>query len=104
MRISEALAEEKTLTIPFGESVLTIQYRPPSWTIEEVDGMQNDEGTKKTERLVEMIQRVIVGWDLTDDSGELVDCTEPAAIRKIPITILNKITKAIREDNGPGEA
>ena len=118
MRIDEALAESKPLAVKFGTAVLNIQYRPPSFTIAEMVEAEADKDNP--ERLVEMIQSLIQGWDLTrletvtagsGEGGETpvqiqrevpVDITNPDDVRKyVPSPIIYGIIKAVRADNDP---
>jgi hypothetical protein len=114
MRIDEALAESKPLAVKFKSAVLNIEYRPPAYTIEEMVTAEADKDNP--ERLVKMIQDIVLGWDLTRIekyfSGEVgseplereipVDVTSADDIRKyVPSPIIMGIIKAIREDNDP---
>lgn len=119
MRIDEALGEVKPLAVKFGPAVLNIEYRPPSYTIEQLEAAKAD--AENPDRLVRMVQDLIVGWDLTrplrDDEGNVVlgdngasievpvDVTNADDVRKyVTTTVINGITVAVREDNKPGEA
>jgi hypothetical protein len=103
MRINEALGDPKDLKIEFdGGGVLNVQYRPPNWTPREIEAMKADE--KNIRRVVAQMQGLLVAWDLTGNSGEPIDIADAEAMMDVPISIYNKITTAIREDNSPGEA
>jgi D-alanyl-D-alanine dipeptidase len=113
MRIDEALAESKPLAVKFGAVVLNIEYRPPSYTIEQMMEAQGDK--ENPERLIEMLQDLIVGWDLTriekvpydpettagpHEREVPVDVTNADDVRKyVKMNIIMGIIKAIREDN-----
>lgn len=112
MRIDEALAESKPLAVKFGAAVLNIEYRPPSFTIEEMVAADADK--ENPERLISMLQSLIIGWDLTrletvdQENGESfqrevpVDITNPDDVRKyVPNNIIMGIVKAVRMDNDP---
>jgi hypothetical protein len=115
MRIDEALAESKPLAVKFGAAVLNIQYRPPSFTIEEMVAADADK--ENPERLIEMLQSLIQGWDLTrlekvpydpeTTAGPFerevpVDITNPEDVRKyVPNNIIMGIVRAVRADNDP---
>jgi hypothetical protein len=103
MRISEALAEDKPLDVKFGTAVLHIRYRPPSYTLAQIEEAQADKGNP--ERLLSMLQSLITEWDLDDNAGERVPIDDAEAIRQnVPLSIYNKIVTAIKDDNAPGEA
>jgi hypothetical protein len=115
LRIDEALAEEKPLEVKFGSGLLNVVYRPPSFTIEEMVAADADKGNP--ERLVRMLQDLIVGWDLTRleqvpydpettaapfEREVPVDITNPDDVRKyVPNNIIMGIIKAVRADNDP---
>lgn len=112
MRIDEALAESKPLDVKFGASVLHIEYRPPSYTIEQMVAAENDKANP--ERLVTMLQDLIVGWDLTryvsvkkldgsiDEQEVPIDITNADDVRRfVPSPIIMGIVRAINKDNDP---
>jgi len=113
VRIDEAIAETKPLKVFFGDAVLNIEYRPPAYTIAQMTEAAADKGNP--ERLISMIQDLVVGWDLTrtekllDDNGEQVGEQEiPVDINNdedvrlyVPTTIIMGIVKAVRSDNDP---
>jgi hypothetical protein len=69
---------------------------------------------KNADRLIDLIQQAVQGWDLTDvttgDSGEEIEVPirlddREALKRLVPIPVFNAIVKAMREDQTPsGEA
>lgn len=117
MRIDEALSESKPLAVKFNGGVLNIEYRPPSYTIEEMVAADADKDNP--ERLIKMIQDLVVAWDLTrlakvaiapavgNDFTESiveqevpVDVTNPEDVRRyVPQNIIMGIIKAVREDS-----
>lgn len=112
MRIDEALAESKPLKITFPSGgVLTVEYRPPSYTIDEMVAAEADKDDPK--RLIRMLQDLIQGWDLTriekvilEPNGDPierevpVDITDPEQVSKyVPSPIIMAIIRAIRADN-----
>lgn len=113
MRIDEAIAETKSIQVHFGSAVLNVEYRPPAYTIAEMTEAEADKDNP--ERLVQMIQRIVIGWDLTrsvkrvlEPNGDPVevevpvDITNPEDVRLyVPTTIIMGIVRAIRADNDP---
>lgn len=116
MRIDEAQAESKPLAVQFGSATLNIEYRPPAYTIEEMVAADADK--ENPERLVRMLQDLVVGWDLTRiekveaGSGEggltkvlidrevPVDITNAEDVRKyVKNNIIMGIIRAVRKDN-----
>jgi hypothetical protein len=103
VRISEALAERKPLSVKFtGGAVLSIEYYPPAWTVAELEENQAD---KNPARIIAMMQKLLASWDLDDDSGEPIDIQNLEAMKHVPTSVFGEISKAIREDQSPpGEA
>jgi hypothetical protein len=103
MRISEAVAETSEVEVHFGPAVLHVQYRPSSFTMQELEDVDTD---KSSRRLIRMIQDMIVGWDLEDNEGEPINIQDAEAVRtKVPAHILTGIIKAVRRHQEPsGEA
>lgn len=111
MRIDEALGESKPLAVQFGKAVLNVVYRPPAYTIEQMVEAQND--GDNPERLVTMIQDLILEWDLTriekvivEPNGDPVDREVPVDVtnrddvrKYVPTPVINGIIRAIRADN-----
>lgn len=121
MRISDALKEVKDLKVDFGAGgVLTIIYRPPSWTPAEMDALSKDKDIKK---IVDQVRKLVVQWDLTDDYNALIPLEEPKPITvtsedgtalenvsadvpydplmHVPISIYMKIIQSINADGKP---
>ncbi len=116
MRIDEALGEIKPLAVKFGTAVLNVEYRIPSYTIEQMVLADSDKANP--ERLIPLIQDLVHGWDLTriakvavpaseeNDFIESVrevevpvDVTNPDDIRRfVPSPIIMGIVNAIRKD------
>jgi hypothetical protein len=119
MRIDEAISDNKELDVQFPKAVLRILYRPANYTIAEMEAAEND---KSPSRLVQMVQDLVIAWDLTrveeirvpvEGSDEValverevpIDLKDPEQIRLyVTNTIISGIVKAIREDQSPGEA
>jgi hypothetical protein len=114
VRIDEAIAETKPLQVSFGGgAVLNIEYRPPAYTIAQMTEAAADKGNP--ERLISMIQDLVVGWDLTrtemrvvEPNGDPVPFEIPVDINNdedvrlyVPTTIITGIVKAVRADNDP---
>lgn len=128
MRIDEALAESTPLEVKFSNgNVLYVEYRPPSFTLEEMEAAAEDK--ENPHRLVKQIRDLIVTWDLTERlivDGEPVigedgrpvevpislaplpkdaDPKQDPLFTKVPFNIYAQIIKAIKEHQSPsGEA
>lgn len=108
MKISEALGERVDLAVAFpGGSVLNVVYTPSTYTVAELEELQSVE--RDATRVLASIRRLIVDWDLTDDSGAVIPLTEPTEgeddpLRHVPTSIFARIFRAVNEDQGPGKA
>jgi hypothetical protein len=105
MRISGALAKARPLRVQFEDDYLNLTYRPASYTVRQLQEIQ-DEESKRTDpaRVVEMIQKMVVDWDLTEDDGVKVDLANTERLKDIPTPIFMAILREAREDQSVGEA
>lgn len=102
MKISQATAEVKTCEAKFGEATLHFEYRPLTYTVEEMERMQ--EGTPRAGAIVDSMLKLLVSWDLTDDDEQPIPLDEDA-LRKVPSHIFTGIMQAVGKDQTPsGEA
>lgn len=112
MKISQATAKPKPLEVTFGEAKLNVQYKPLTYTVREMDELQD---SKDVKQIVSTMKRLVVSWDLTDDDeqpvaldymlneDESVNVADP--LLDIPSHIFTGILKAVAEDQKPsGEA
>lgn len=99
MRLSEIFSEVKTVTLPVGDGTLELGYRPSAITPELVDRM-NGSSSAPGEAIAQSVCDLVDSWDLTDDEGKPYPLTAEA-VRKLPISFLASITKAVTEDITP---
>lgn len=113
MKISEALSPARDLQVRFEAAILNVTYRPAAYTIEEIERLEETEGEAKTpeqrrarlERLLDTIGRIVISWDLTDDSEVMISPTDRETLRHtVPMPVFMEIIKAVREDQKVGEA
>lgn len=120
MRISEALSEAVDIVVPFANNVnLNVTYRPMSYTVAQLDklaaetvkreGETDDEFKERrkaaNERIIDMVQNVLVAWDLTDESDVAIDFRDREVMReKVPTNVFTGILHAIRRHQSSGEA
>lgn len=112
MRISDAVSPVRPLAVPFDKGeVLNIEYRPMSYTPEQLDQMQADaQSTVKKDQgravagMVESMLKMLVSWDLTEDDGATPVPIERDALQKVPLNIFTEITMAVARDQQAGEA
>lgn len=120
MRVSEALSEAVDIIVPFANDVkLNVTYRPMSYTIAELDklaaeAVKREEETeeefkerrkKANERIIDMLQNVLVAWDLTDNNDVVLDFSSREVMREsVPLNVMTGILHAIRKNQSSGEA
>lgn len=108
MRISDALAKARPIVVEFEGESLNVTYRPSSYTVAELESLVEEDGTGQKranpQRIVEMMQQMLVKWDLTEDDGVPVDFTNTERMRHIPTPIFMGILTAIKADQSAGEA
>lgn len=108
MRVSEALAKAKPLVVEFESGALHVEYRPSSYTVEELEKLVEEDGQGgrrgNPARIIEMIQQMLVSWDLEEDTGGVIDFKDTARMRRLPSSIFAAILTAVRKDQSAGEA
>jgi len=113
MRISDALSPARELTVPFQSAELHVTYRPISYTMEQLDEIQAkteetggsaEERRARLDRVLDIMTRLVVSWDLTDDEDVVINPENRDAMRKIPMNVFTEILAAVRKDQSAGEA
>ena len=115
MRISEAQSATRDIVVHFEGGDLNVTYRPVSYTINETEKMAEDtsnldkaspaERAEKMGKFVDSIARLVIAWDLEDEEGITIDPSDRAALRDVPLNILNDVVSTISKDQRPsGEA
>lgn len=111
MRLSQAVAPARKLSVPFdqGES-LNVEYRPASYTVAELDALQAD--AANTARIVDSMLRTLISWDLeydpeddgapTDEDGKPLEGVIPlsteALTQHVPTSVFVVIMQAMQAD------
>ncbi len=113
MRVSDALSPVRELDVQFAEDVLHVSYRPISYSLEELERIQEESVTPgntpaerrdRIRRLAALISKLVISWDLTDENDVVVDPTDVEALRLLPLNIFTEILAAVRRDQQVGEA
>ncbi len=100
MKISQATAKPTDLDVPFdGDVVLKVKYRPLTYTVREMESLQEDE--RNVARIIETIQRLVVEWDLEDDEGNIVGLDDES-LRDIPTHIFLQIIREVSNHQSVG--
>ena len=110
-RIGDLQDKPTTLPVPFGETTLTVEYRPLSYTVKE---MRKIVDSKDPAMIVDSIKRLVTKWDLEDADGVVPldhpldddgKVREDDPLLEIPTNIFTGIMKAVQADQSvPGEA
>lgn len=107
MRISEALSPTRDIVVSFTGASLNVTYRPVSYSVEALDALaaeSTDEKRAKASRIIEMIQNMVVAWDLEGDDEVAIDVADTERLRKLPMNIFTAILQAVKKDQSEGEA
>lgn len=97
MKMSEATDAPKDLDVPFGAAVLHVTYKPVDYTPREMEAAQESQDIK---RVVDMIARTVVKWDLEDEDGNVIPL-EQEALMDVRLNIFHGIFAAIAKDGAP---
>lgn len=95
------MQDKRTITVPVGDQVVTIAYRPGGITPETEERL---EALGREQRigasLIALLKDTLVSWDITDDKGKPLPVTE-ASLRQLPLRLLGDLVRAITEDMRP---
>lgn len=80
-----------------GETIV-VDYRPERYTLGTIHAIQNLAGEDQVDKLVEILEDLLVAWDITDDGTALI--ISEASLRRMPMLILNAILRGIAGDVG----
>lgn len=86
------------IEIPAIGETIAVDYRPDKYTLGTVHAIQNLGGQDQVDDLVAILKDLIAGWDITD--GDTTLMVSEAALRRLPMLVLNGILRGIASDIG----
>ena len=98
---SKRKQQTKVITVDFEGEPVQVAYRPAAMTprfVNLIQSVQTD-----IESIADIIQRVIVWWDVLDEEGNRLAPT-PENTLEFDLTFLSAVVNAVVEDMSPGEA
>lgn len=98
---SKRKKDTKVVTIAFEDESVAVCYRPAVMSprfVELIQGVQSDIAL-----VADVIQRVIVWWDVLDDEGNRLPPT-PENTMELDMAFLGTVLTSVMEDMAPGEA
>lgn len=100
--LSDIVADEAIVILPFGADKVTVGYHPGVLTTKNIKLIQSNDSDPNT--VIDFTCKLIASWDLTD-GGAPIPIT-PDGVDGIPIMILKRIVTACMADAGEqvGEA
>ena len=106
MRISDAISPDTDLDVAFGAQTLKVRYRPPSYTVAELETLVAEAATRGTDpmKIVDSMRRLLVSWDLVKDDDTPVDIASDEDMRNVPTSIFIGIIRAVNADQSVGDA
>lgn len=108
MRLSDAVSPARPITVPFVGDVLNVEYRPMSYTPEQLDKMQADAAKAKDPKaavagMVDQMLKLLVSWDLTQDDGSTPIPITAEGLRGVPLNVYTEVMRAVARDQTSGE-
>jgi hypothetical protein len=94
IKVSQLNAPKRMVEVTFGEEKMNVTYRPSCVTPQFLDDLQQP---KQGEAITDAVQALVVEWDLLNEQGRKLPPTS-AVIRKLPLSFLMAVIKAITED------
>lgn len=103
MGIKISLLKGKTKTFVFtydGES-MSVTYRPSEVTAQVVQEMRETVESGKAEvGLIDMMQRMLVSWEVMDEAGEVLPITQEI-LQSLPLNFVTELSMSLNKDNAP---
>lgn len=101
-KLATIMADRRTVPVDLGDGeTLTVTYRPSGVTPEtEEQFLGSVDQQRVGGGLAKFLAPILVGWDLTGEDEKPYPTTEKA-LRKLPLTFLNKVVTAITADMRP---
>ncbi len=101
VRLSDLMRDTRTMTLPVGDDVLTVTYRPSGITPETEERLAKlGQDQRLGASMIALLTETLTGWDLVDDKGKPLPITE-AQLRKLPMRLLGDLVRAMTEDMRP---
>lgn len=96
--LSALTADRRTVTIPFGDDVLTVVYRPSAINaIQEARELEDREKGQVLRSQARSLAEVIASWDVVDEEGQPLPVSEDV-LAALGIDVASKINRAILDD------
>lgn len=104
VRLSDLMRDSRTITVPVGDDVLTVTYRPSGITPETEERLAKlGQDQRLGASMIALLSETLAGWDLVDDKGKTLPITE-AQLRKLPMRFLGDLVRAMTEDMRPNSS
>jgi hypothetical protein len=98
VRISDLLADERTVPMEVGAETVRVTYRPSAYTPQLEEDLRALNESKRTGAgLAHLLATTLVGWEVVDDTGAPYPTTE-AALMALPTRFLWQVLAAINAD------
>lgn len=104
MKLSSIRSETKVIVVPFDSGDLKVTVRPNVYTADMADAAVAASLDPKTsvDAVIDQAQKLIVGWDLEDDAGHIIEIDDRPKLRaEVPVPVFNRVFLAIRDDQDP---
>ncbi len=98
-RVEDLVVDRRTITVTFGDRSVEVTYAPGGWSI--ADNERQIKGGKDARSDSEVVERLLVEWDMTRD-GEPVPPTAEG-IASLPLPVVNRISWALFLDVNSGK-
>lgn len=96
--LGDLLARVAEVDVDYGDGSFAVRYRPEAITVDLVEALGADEGddVRRLALLVDVLARVVAGWDVTEEGIPLP--VTPECLRRFPLRMLVAVVAAITAD------
>lgn len=98
IKLSQLIADRRTVKVPFGDDALTLTYKPSAVNaVQESRELEDREKGQILRSQARSLAEVIESWDIVGEDGKTLPVSEEV-LSALGIDVTSKINRAIIED------
>lgn len=102
VKLSEKVAETKTMTVKWGEDDVDVCYKPNAVTPRLLEGIAEAADRDDMSVLGAALSPVLEWWDVLDDKGKRLP-TDAETIAGLPLSWIVVVQRGLEDDQNPPE-
>lgn len=100
MRLSEARAKTKIVTVSWDDETVDVCYAPNRFTPEVMEAVVETEQAQNLSIMGALLEPLLDWWDVLDDKDNRIPTTAEN-IAKMPLPFLMRVLSVVQEDQNP---